>query len=244
MQFVSPRFWIGFFSLLASGSLLGGTTPDYSTYNALLQKYSRPDGVLYASWHASQSDRKRLTEVLNDFGSVPYEDLTSAEATAFLINLYNAAMIDQVLQSYPIDSVQSIGVLPFSVFRTNSITLNGRPVSLDTIEKEILLKEYPDPRIHFAINCASKSCPPLRSEAFVPDQLDQQLDEQARLFANSPHAVKTGKSAAYSQLFQWYDQDFPGNHPADYLNKYRDSPLPTNSSVEWIEYDWSLNEAN
>ena len=116
---------------------------------------------------------------------------------------------------------------------------------LDEIEKGILLKDYFDPRIHFAVNCASESCPLLRDEPFAGDRLEKQLEEQTKLFANSDRAArvdKNKKNVAYSELFKWYANDFGGETPAKYLNQYRKAPLPINYSVGWIPYDWSLNE--
>jgi len=117
-------------------------------------------------------------------------------------------------------------------------------VSLDTIEKKQLLKDFPDARIHFAVNCASVSCPPLRAEAYVGDQLEKQLSEQAALFSNSAHAyVKSGSSAKYSSLFNWYSKDFGTKNPAEYLNKYRSNKIDTNLKIDWQDYDWGLNQA-
>lgn len=220
--------------------------PDYSLYADLLERYVTPDGVLYSDWKNSPADVENLNLVLESFAKVDRFALNRAEAMAFLVNVYNAAMIDAVLEHYPLDSVRSIGFLPFSVFRQKNISLQDREVSLDIIEKEILLEEYGDPRIHFAVNCASVSCPPLRSEPFTEAALEKQFDEQATLFANSPHAalVLEGEGATrYSELFNWYDDDFPGEDPAHYLNQFRTDPLPLGNQVRWIDYDWSLNEA-
>ena len=166
---------------------------------------------------------------------------------ALYINLYNAAMLQVVLEHYPWKPVKGIGVLPFSVFKKKFIPLDGGRVSLDHIEKGILLKEYFDARIHFAVNCASVSCPPLRREPFVGERLEAQLEEQARLFAASERAALVDRSAQrvlYSELFKWYASDFDVKNPAEFLNRYRDSGLPLAYSVGWIDYDWDLNAVN
>ena len=156
------------------------------------------------------------------------------------------AMLQAVLDHYPIKSVKSIGLLPFSIFKKDFIQLGEERVSLDDVEKGILLKEYFDPRIHFAVNCASESCPPLRAEPFNEEHLNEQLDEQTRLFAASDRAArvdaKTG-AIVYSELFKWYADDFDVKSPAEFLNRYRESKLPESVYVIWIDYDWSLNAA-
>lgn len=231
-------FWIAPFVLSAE--------PIYEDYEALLEKYVAPDGVLYAEWHASTEDREVLKNVLREWAEVDPEELDRSEATAFLINLYNAAMIDIVLDEYPLDSVREIGFLPFAVFRRDSIALNGEEVSLDEIEKEMLLKDYFDPRIHFAVNCASVSCPPLRAEPFRGKDLDRQMEEQTRAFAESDHSAFPDRQKGttyYSELFKWYAEDFPGDDPAEYLNRYRSQKLQVGNTVRWIDYDWALNEA-
>ncbi|MEM0967237.1 MAG: DUF547 domain-containing protein [Verrucomicrobiota bacterium] len=237
------------FKTVVAGPLLASTeaSPDYSVYAELLDRYVTPDGVLYDQWFSNPNDLADLDDVLAEFAQVDYTQLEPNEATAFLINLYNAAMIAAVFDHYPLDSVRSIGLLPFSIFRRDFIELNGEKVSLDEVEKGILLEEFGDPRIHFAVNCASESCPALRGEPFTGDALDAQMDEQTRLFANGPHAAKVSleeESTAYSELFKWYDADFPGDDPATYLNQYRDDPLPEGFSVEWIPYDWALNSTS
>jgi len=235
-----------FFPVLFLVSIPASAEPGYAEYGSLLDEYVTGDGVRYEAWHRSEEDRNRLDRVLDSWSTVDPAALDDAEATAFLINLYNAAMIDLVLEEYPLNSVREIGLQPFAVFRKDVIALNGEPVSLDTIEKGILLEEYFDPRIHFAVNCASVSCPPLRREPFTGKALEDQLEEQTRAFAGSPHAAREGpdgETTFYSELFNWYADDFPGEDPATYLNRYREKKLPVGNEIGWIDYDWSLNRS-
>ncbi|CAA6678373.1 MULTISPECIES: DUF547 domain-containing protein [unclassified Lentimonas] len=232
---------LGIFGALG---LLNASNETSGTYAELLQRYVKDDGVAYESWVANSSDVQALNSVLTDWSKVDVQKLQRAEQKAFYINVYNAAMLQAVLDHYPLKSVKEIGLLPFSVFKKKYISLSGAKVSLDHVEKGILLKAYFDPRIHFAVNCASESCPPLRAEPYVGERLDQQLDEQTRLFAESRRAarVNTGsRSTAYSELFKWYADDFGVKSPAEYLNRYRASKLDVKQSVKWIDYDWSLN---
>ncbi len=219
---------------------------DDSVYARLLDRYVEPNGVRYAAWAENAEDRAALANYLDSAAGVDPARLDRPARIAFFINLYNAAMLQAGIENWPIPSVVEIGPEPFSIFKKRFIHLGDEKLSLDMIEKEILLTQYFDPRIHFAVNCASESCPPLRSEPFDGERLDQQLDEQTRLFANSNRAArvsKSGREIAFSSLFDWYANDFPGDNPAEYLNRYREVALPTDAKTLWIEYDWSLNVA-
>jgi len=232
---------------LFGASLVAGEAPNYSSYARLLKTYVIEDKVDYAAWAENDENIAALDEFLEHLSQIETDSLSRNDQMAYYINLYNAAMLHVVLEKYPIDSVKNIGILPFSVFKQDFVQLLDRKVSLDEIEKGILLKDYFDSRIHFAVNCASEGCPPLRAEPFVGDRLETQLDEQTKLFAQSERAAKIDedqKSVAYSELFKWYAKDFDVKNPAEYLNRYREMPLPTNYSVDWITYDWSLNQVS
>ncbi len=230
-----------FFSLSSKAQ----DVPDYSKYEELLETYVKVDGVHYSAWAENDDDKATLEAFIEHMGQVAVDELSAVAQVAFYINLYNAAMLQIVLENYPLESVKTIGVLPFSVFKKDLITLGDSKVSLDDIEKGILLNKYFDPRIHFALNCASESCPPLRAEPFTGVRLETQLQAQTELFAESERAARVdeaGRSIAYSELFKWYSDDFADKSPAEYLNQYRREALPTNYLVKWIPYDWSLNE--
>jgi hypothetical protein len=231
--------------LLCSCSL--NAAPDYSDYARLLKTYVAGDGVRYAEWAQQPGDVARLKTFVTQLGEVEIDALSKEGQKALYINLYNAAMLQAVLDHYPIQSVKEIGLLPFSIFKKKFIPLGDERVSLDGVEKGILLKTYFDPRIHFAVNCASESCPPLRADPYCGDRLEVQLDEQTRLFAQSDRAARVHaakRSVAYSELFKWYADDFFVENPAQFLNRYRESALPIEYSVGWIDYDWSLNAAS
>ncbi|MFW6218054.1 MAG: DUF547 domain-containing protein [Verrucomicrobiota bacterium] len=234
------------FCLAALSALTLQAGVDYSTYERLLERYVRDEGVRYEAWAGNEEDLAALDRFLKQAAVVDVPALGEAGQKAFYINLYNAAMLQAVFEHWPLDSVEEIGLLPFSIFKKKFIRQGGRRLSLDEVEKEILLKEYSDPRIHFAVNCASESCPPLRTEPYVGARLDAQLDEQARRFARSEHAARIDTAeerVAFSELFKWYADDFPGDHPAEYLNAWRDEKIPLDYATDWIPYDWSINAA-
>ena len=167
-----------FITIFISASLLCGETPDpgqmldYSDYERLLKTYAEDDGLRYAAWAENDDDKAALAAFVEYLGQIDINSLSESGKTAFYINLYNAAMLQIVLENYPIKSVKMIGLLPFSVFKKDQITLGNNKLSLDDIEKGILLHQYFDPRIHFALNCASVSCPPLRMEPFYGNRLN------------------------------------------------------------------------
>ena len=230
--------------LFGSVLSLGAVQVDYSEYARLLDRYVRPDGVRYEAWVNHASDRAALTQFLEEAAGVKVDSLDQAAQKAFYINLYNASMLHAVLEHWPIDSVKEIGLLPFSIFKKAFIVQGGRRLSLDDVEKTILLKQYFDPRIHFAVNCASRSCPPLRGEPFVGPKLDAQLDEQTRAFAVNERAVRiAGRSGKVelSRIFKWYADAFGPAGPVVYLNRYRDEALPADAAIGWMPYDWALN---
>ena len=233
--------------LLVCGTLLKADVPppEYSDYKQLLNTYVAGEKVNYKAWADNKEDVAALKAFVKKLGQTDINSLSRTDQKALYINLYNAAILQIVLDEYPIDSVKTIGLLPFSIFKKDLVKLEDRTVSLDDIEKNILLKSYFDPRIHFAVNCASESCPPLRAEPFTGDRLEEQLDEQTNRFARSNRAARVNddkKSIAYSELFNWYASDFGDQNPAKYLNQYRSETLPLNYTVEWIPYDWALND--
>lgn len=237
--------WLFALWFLLASPLWAGDAVLYVDYGRLLQQYVRDSRVDYHAWSKNDADRQALADHLIRMSEVDLATLTDAEQQAFYINLYNAAMLQTVLDHYPVKSVTDIRPA-FGVFREKFIQLGDETVSLDQIEKDILLKQWSEPRHHMAVNCASASCPPLRNEPFTGAQLDRQLTEQAKQFANSFYAAQLDrpKRAVWvSALFDWYADDFPGETPLHWLNQYRTKSLPTDHKVVFLEYDWSLNEA-
>jgi len=219
---------------------------NYAAYAGLLETYVTRTGVKYDAWFNNKGDLEALDNFLEDLATMDLLENSKEEQAAFYINLYNAAMLQAVLNNYPLDSVKDIGFLPFSIFKKNFIRQGVRSLSLDDVEKGILLKDFFDPRIHFAVNCASESCPPLLAEPFVGKKLDAQLEAQTQAFAKSGRAARVmmvQQRIAYSELFKWYKDDFGVKNPAEFLNRYREMPLPLDYDVDWIDYDWSLNAA-
>lgn len=225
---------------------------DFGPLDDMLREYVSEGTVDYERWQAESVDR--LEQWLAAVGSVDIEQLDREGAIAFLINLYNALVIRQVLQKYPIDSIRPeiLGIpnwVSFLLFFKKKIyTLNGESLSQDNIEKDILRDRYSEPRIHFALVCASSGCPLLRSEAYLPAKLNEQLNEDALRFINNPEKVKYNKAnqTLYcSKIFKWYKEDFltQADSIPKYIQSYHiDAQIPTDIEIEHLPYSWALNQ--
>jgi len=153
-----------------------------------------------------------------------------------------AALNTAVFGNLPTKSVKDA---LFTFFTSKRIKVAGEQTSFNALEKETIRSKFSDPRVHFALNCASQSCPPLSQSAFRGSSLDGQLDRLARSFVNTPKGVnyqEGAKSAELSKIFDWYKGDFKeGALP--FINQRRAKPLPADVKITYQEYDWSLNEA-
>lgn len=175
------------------------------------------------------------------------EALPRADRLAFWINAYNAYTVRLVLDHYPLDSIRSIGLLPGAAFRLGFIPLAGKQLSLNGLEDR--LRALGDPRIHFAIVCASKSCPELRPEACQGARLEAQLADAARAFVGDARKSRfEGGTAHVSSIFKWYRSDFEA--AAGSLERYLQRYAPPGAAqalrdgdakIEFLGYDWALN---
>lgn len=233
-------------ALLATATSSHAVEPWEADYGRLLAKYVTPAGrVKYAEWKASAADLAALQKITDQIGSGGPTDSSHDGRFAFYINAYNAWMLRQVLDHYPIKSVRDIAPL-FGVFTAPRIMLGGKKVSLNHLEKQILIPEFKDLRVHFAINCASGSCPPLLNVPFTATKLNAQLDAQTKAFANHGAVQGSGDQLQFSKIFDFYAADFKaGSGDAiAFLNKYRATPIPAGTKISYLDYDWSLNEAS
>ena len=215
-------------------------------YDVLLKKYVSGSGVRYSAWKANAADMASLDKVVAAIGSENPSALGRNDKLAFYINAYNAWIIHLVLEKYPIKSVRDYAAL-FGIFTGKNIQLGGEKISLNHLEKDLVLKGIGEARAHFALNCASRSCPVLIPTAYSGATLDKVLDERAKAYTVNPLGVsagKDGKSASLSSIFKWNDADFKSaGGPVAFINKYRPTPLAADVKVDFQEYDWSLNEA-
>lgn len=226
---------------------------DHSAWTALLQRYVRNGFVDYAG--LKKNGQADLDTYLRALESCRGQDdsWTREQQLAYWINAYNAYTVQLILTHYPLKSIRSIGLLPGAAFRDGFIPLEGvqgKTLSLNDIEHEILRKRFQEPRIHFAIVCASKSCPALRSEANRAKDLRSQLDDAARTFIqdSSKNRFDPGSRTLYlSSIFQWFREDFERAVETlpEFVARYADEStaraLRGGVRVEFLDYDWSLN---
>src|SRR5690606_20024244 len=155
-----------------------------------------------------------------------------------------------ILENYPVKSIKDIGSGPLITFVNSPwdikfIDIGDEQYDLNNIEHGIIRKDFNDPRIHFALVCAAKSCPELRNEAYTGARLNRQLEEEAIAFINDPDRNRISKGKAIvSKYFTWYAGDFKQNGKSviDYLNQYAKIKINPDAELDFLEYDWSLNE--
>jgi hypothetical protein len=218
---------------------------EHSTWDALLKKYVNAQSLVdYRKW--KDAGNPELDSYLKLLAQPwPGGGMTPNEEKAALINAYNALAVHWVLENYPVKSIWRTGH-PFTAARQ---TVNGQQISLDQIEAR--LRALGDPRIHAALVCASRSCPPLRPEAYVANRIDQQLDDNTRAWLRSPSLnefLPDSRRARVSPIFKWYAVDFQraGGSVENFLARYAPASksdfLRRDFKIEYLPYDWGLND--
>lgn len=220
---------------------------DFSTLLAENIKTAEKSGITTSlvDYQAFSKD-PRFAGILEKLASYDTSSLKGKEKLAFYINAYNALAIKLVTNHKPKKSIRDIGTWFSPVWQKPAGVINGKTISLDTIEHKILRK-LGEPRIHFAIVCASLSCPDLRTEAYSAKTLDTQLDQQARSFMNNKQkGLKIKKEKIYiSKIFDWFIEDFsPDKSEQDvlsFISKYN-IEAGRFSKYDTLEYNWKLNK--
>lgn len=227
----------------------GSKSIDHEQWTILLQKYVDQNGMV--DYKGFQKDSINLISYLNELSANPPDETTwsDQEQIAYWLNAYNGFTIKLIIDHYPLESIKDIGPaiqIPFinSPWDIRFIGINGKKLDLNNIEHSILRKKFNEPRIHFAINCASISCPRMRREAYSEDKLDVQLNEQAVDFINDPQRnIINSSQAEVSKIFDWFKGDFTKNGSLkDFLNQYAKIKIAEDVKISYNKYDWSLNE--
>jgi hypothetical protein len=263
--------WLAHRVLNRSATVVGGATPqaprvpleniDHAPFDALLQKYVDREGlVAYAKWKANAGDLQLLDDYLAHLGLVDLAAPASQQAQlAYWINAYNAITLKGVLGLYPINSIKEHASslkydprLKTNLWYDLYLKVGERTVNLTDIEHKIL-RPMGDPRIHFALVCASRGCPPLRNRAYTAENVDQALDDNARRFFRlEQNFIGDGeaRTLSFSEMLGWYAEDF-GKTPLELVRRVR--PFLPEKEVDWLDdrpirvdydlkYDWSLND--
>lgn len=242
---------------------------DHSKWDALLQSnVVVHDGgkITTVDYQSMARERQVLTNYLDQLSKVSREEFdswTKDEQLAFLINAYNAWTVEFILTQYPdLESIKELGSFFQSPWKKKFIPLLGETRSLDDIEHNLIRGSgrYNDPRIHFAVNCASIGCPALKNEAYRGDILDKQLEEATMLFLSdkSRNRMSEGKLQV-SSIFKWYREDFEdgwrgASTLSQFLALYKDSLglsdmeadelVAGNIAITFLDYDWKLNSVD
>lgn len=242
-------------SMISCGSLnptKQNTVPvDHLAFDALLKKYVDAKGNV--DYKGFKNDRKLFDEYLLKLKRNPpnNEHWSKNEQLAYWINAYNAFTIQLIIDNYPIETIKDIGSeiqLPFinTPWDIKFINIGGESYDLNNIEHNILRKNFNEPRIHFAIVCASFSCPRLRREAYKAEILDQQLSDQTKQFLKDQTKNQITKNQIkISKIFSWFKGDFTEKGTLiDFLNLYSPLKIDSKAKISHMDYDWSLNEQN
>ncbi|PSR14264.1 MAG: DUF547 domain-containing protein [Bacteroidetes bacterium] len=220
----------------------------HAAWDSLLRKHVDDHGLVdYQGFAQDSNQLKDYLSLLSN--NAPNEKTWSkTEQLAYWINAYNAFTVKLILDYYPVNSIKDIkDGIPFvnTVWDVKFFTIAGKEFDLNNIEHGILRKEFDDPRIHFSLVCASMSCPKLQNFAFTGDKLDTQLDEAASEFLNEPFRNEIGgETIRLSKLLDWYWGDFKDKYQDRYelINRYAKKQVKTSQPIEFIDYDWRLNE--
>ncbi len=220
--------------------------PSHQQWDKLVKKNVDASGMVsYKGFEKDRAEMDAYLKTLSD--NAPQSSWSENEQKAYWINAYNAFTVALILKHYPVKSIKDIGG---KIYKVNTpwdikfINIGGKKYDLNNIEHGILRKKFDDPRIHFALVCASISCPRLRNEAYTAAQLNAQLEDAGKDFLNDKSKNRvSAQKAELSKYFSWYKGDFTKNGSlADYINKYSVTKINTNTKIGSLDYNWSLNE--
>lgn len=233
----------------------------HATFDSLLQKHVTSEGTVNYKGFIQDSVRfnEYLTLLKNNHPNK--KNWSKDEQLAYWINAYNAFTVQLIVDNYPVKSIKDIksGIgFVNSVWDIKFIKIEGQEYDLNNIEHSIIRTEFNEPRIHFAVNCASYSCPRLRNEAFTAERLEEQLEDQARLFFNDERKNKiiSKDKIILSSILKWYSTDFTNKglfsrifggkgrtqKLINFVNPYVDIDINKNAEIEFMDYRWDLNE--
>ncbi len=260
--------WV--FWLFTAGAAWSQFDHTHAAWTSLLKKHvvvldgGKASQMRYDGMAADRAQLKSYLESLAKVSEADFKSWNKNQQLAFLINAYNANMVEKILLRYPnIKSVWDYGKLIGNPFKDKFFKLFGRDFALDNIEHDTIRAKgvYDDPRIHAAVNCASIGCPALREEAYVGDKIDAQLEEQMVRFLSdkSRNRYSTANNALeVSEIFKWYAVDFTSGLKgiksreqffAKYANQLSDNPdqqkviRDSKAEIKHLDYDWGLNDA-
>ena len=221
----------------------------HAAFDSLLRKHVNTEG--WVDYKGFIRDSVLLNSYLNllSKGYPNDKNWNKNEQKAYWINAYNAFTIKLICDHYPLESIKDIkkGVpLVSDTWTIDFIKIEGKTYNLNNIEHGILRPKYNDPRIHAAVNCASRSCPKLLNEAFTADKLDNQLDMVMKDFINDAtrNKITSANKAQLSKIFTWFAGDFKKSNPSviAFINKFSKTKIDKNADISYLDYNWQLNK--
>jgi hypothetical protein len=233
-------------SVLLFTSVFAQKAPSHQQWDNVLKNYVNNSGMVnYKALQKKPGELKTYLKTLSN--NAPQDTWSSDEQKAYWINAYNAFTVALILKHYPVKSIKDIAG---SIYKINTpwdikfITIGGNKYDLNNIEHGILRKKFDDPRIHFALVCASISCPRLRNEAYTAANLNAQLEDAGRGFLNDRSKNKiSAEKAELSKYFSWYKGDFTNKGSlAQFINKYSKIKMSDRTKISHVNYNWNLNE--
>jgi len=221
--------------------------PNHESLSRLLQKHVSTAG--FVSYSGFRADSMALNAYLGSLSKcLPSATWSRQERLAFWINAYNAFTIKLIIDHYPVKSIKDIGsklAIPFvnSAWDAKFFSIGGVQMSLNEIEHSILRKQFDEPRIHFAIVCASISCPRLLNSAYTASDLENQLHQQTLAFIqDSTKNHLSLNRLELSSIFKWFKSDFTKHGSLkQFVAKYADESIAPRAKVDFLEYNWELN---
>ncbi|MEZ0485925.1 DUF547 domain-containing protein [Fibrella aquatica] len=231
-------------------SVTVAAAPSHAAFDKLLKAHVNASGMVnYKGFQKDKADLKAYTDMLGK--NAPASNWSKDDQLAYWINAYNAFTIQLIIDNYPVKSIKDIGSkikIPFvnTPWDVKFIKIGGETYDLNNIEHGIIRKKFSEPRIHFALVCAAKSCPRLRNEAFEGKRLDAQLEDQGVDFMNNPAKNSvTAKQASLSKILDWYGGDFQkmkGQSVKDVVNQFSKNKITDATKISYQTYNWDLNE--
>jgi hypothetical protein len=213
-----------------------------SNFNDLLKNHVTDKG--FVDYNGLKDDQSKLDSFISYLETTSPEKSWSASKTkAFWANAYNAYTLKIILENYPLKSILKIKKNGKDAWNIPFAKVGGKTYTLNQIEHDVLRKNYKDPKIHVAVNCASGSCPQLGNFAFTEANYVSKTEDLMKKFINDPKRNKVSKKKVQiSKLFEWYKEDFTTEGSViDFLNKYAEVKINSNAKISYLKYDWNLN---
>ncbi|MEM6743587.1 MAG: DUF547 domain-containing protein [Pseudomonadota bacterium] len=230
----------------------GAGDPDAAPWGAILSRRLSlgEDEVARFDYGGARADLAELNAWIDAYAAVDPRSLSRPAQYAYWANLYNAVTVKLVVEAWPVDTIRKIngGLFNTGPWRDEVVTVAGRTLSLDDIEHGIMRPVFNDPRIHYAVNCASIGCPNLQPRPFSSSALEGMLEAGARAYVNDPRGARVeGGRLIVSSIYDWFQEDFGGTEAGvlDHLRRYAEPPLlealQGRSDYDDDAYDWAVN---